>query len=214
MEAMSSSLNSKHLNNRMSEQCEPVRRELKNISKKIKLLVITLVSILLLVSCDSKISKINIHGTYKGTGIMNYEAVVEDGTITIYSTSFFEKEVYWYGTCHADDLDENNILVSKKLERERNRSWFGFGSGMNESYASEKKIKFTEDSLTFVYDFSGMSVSEVTLYKETTKRPKNNSNADELPETETYPYIAPVPETKESEKESDIAVPSGDVYSL
>ena len=44
------------------------------IKNRIILLFITAV---LLFACDSKIKKINIHGTYKGTGMMGYEAVVD-----------------------------------------------------------------------------------------------------------------------------------------
>ena len=82
--------------------------------KKLKILKLIFLLLLtfLLVSCDSKIRDININGNYYGIGAMSYEAVVEKGTITIYSTSFFNKEVYWYGTCHADELDEENKLFS------------------------------------------------------------------------------------------------------
>ena len=57
-------------------------------------------SVVLCVACNSKVSRINIHGTYKGTGVMSYEAVVENGTITIYSNSFF---VVWHMQCKRDE---------------------------------------------------------------------------------------------------------------
>lgn len=177
--------------------------------KKEKRILIVLIMLSLasfIFSCDSKIRNININGTYVGTSAMGYEAVVEKGTITIYSTSFFEKEIYWYGTCHANELDEENKLISKRIERERKRDIFGFGfgfsSGINESRAREKVILFTEDSLTFIYDFSGMSVSQVTLYKENAKRkkPNNDSNAEKLPEIETQPETQPNTEPSIEEK--------------
>ena len=165
-------------------------------------------------------------------GAMSYEAVVEKGTITIYSTNFFEKDVYWYGTCHADELDAENKLISKKIEREEERDFFDdfFGRGMlnnhfNESTAYEKEILFTEDSLTFAYDFGGMIVNQVTLYKENNKRPQNDSNAIGNGETETYePYVIPRDETKphndsdenkkDDKQNEDIVLPEGDIFSL
>ena len=211
----------------------------RQIVRKMTLLVILLASLFTLMSCDSKIRDININGTYYGTGTMGYEAVVENGTITIYNTSFFNKEVYWYGTCHANELNADNKLISQRLEREKSRSFYDdffgnsfFGRSMNESRASEKEILFTEDSLTFVYDFSGMAVSQVTLYKETNKKRQNDSNAIEVPETETYePYVIPRDDnrnkpndenkgnkndetTKGSDDDSSVVLPEGDVYSL
>lgn len=170
---------------------------MKNINLKNKILTFLLsLTLLTLTSCESKINSININGKYYGTSAMTFEAIVEKGTITIYNTSFMRKEVYWYGTCHQSDLNEENILMSERLEHEssKNRSFFDMGS-MNESKASKREIFFTEDSLTFVYDFSGMAVNQVTLYKEISKKRKNDSSADMVPETETYPYIEPSPTT-------------------
>lgn len=214
--------------------------------KKLKILKLIFLLLLtfVLVSCDSKIRDININGNYYGTGAMSYEAVVEKGTITIYSTSFFNKEVYWYGTCHADELDEENKLISKRIEKEDDNGIYDdifgfrfFRNNLNESRASEKEILFTENSLTFIYDFSGMSVSQVTLYKEDNKKTKNDSNAIEVPETETYePYIVPRADEKKDNKKNDdkkkddskqqdekndknnnsndIVLPEGDIYNL
>lgn len=210
----------------MGELREPVRRELKNLYKKIKLLTITLASILLLASCDSKISKINIHGTYKGTGIMNYEAVVEDGTITIYSTSFFEKDIYWYGTCIANEMNENNIIVSRRLATNDEYDFFGFGFGsMNRSRATEKEILFTDDSLTFIYDMSGMAVQRVTLQKEGANKKKYNefdSNAEKADPNYKDPTIPLPPPPGQTERPTEpptteapkSEVPEGDNFSL
>lgn len=228
MVVMSSSLSLKHLNNHRGELCEPVRRELKNLYKRIKLLTITLASILLLASCDSKISKINIHGTYKGVGIMNYEAVVEEGTITIYSTSFFEKNVYWYGTCIANEMNEDNIIVSRRLATNDDYDFFGFGFGsMNKSRAAEKEILFTSDSLTFIYDMGGMAVQRVTLQKEGASKKKYNefdSNAEKADPNYKDPTIPLPPPPGQTERptepptteapKNDVTLPEGDNFSL
>lgn len=155
----------------------------------------------LFTSCESKINNININGVYTGTGGFVDKAIVENGTITIYSMSVFEPEVYWYGTCHQSDLNEKNILISERIESEgnRSRSIFDFG-GLNRSRVREREILFTENSLTFVYDMNGMSVNQITLYKENVGKRKNDSNADELPHPETYeiePSNPPKTEPKE-----------------
>lgn len=174
---------------------EPLKHMKFVNTKKHRFLIalMLIVATFTLSACESKINTININGTYYGVGTMQFEAVVEAGTITIYNTSFFRKEVYWYGTCHQNELDKENKLMSERLEHESNRrrSFFDIG-GLNESRASKREILFTEDSLTFVYDFSGMAMNQVTLYKDTAKKKRSNdSNADQIPETETYPYIEP-----------------------
>lgn len=149
--------------------------------KKKILKFISLAMVLFLFACESKIKRINIHGTYRGgSGISNYEAVVDAGTITIYSISFFEKTVYWYGTCNSNELDENNKLVSKRLDTGRSNSWFSFDFGFEKSGSSEKEILFTDNSLTFIYDMSGMAINQVTLYKDDIKKKYNeyDSNAE------------------------------------
>ena len=206
---------------------------MKNIMKRIMLLV----CILVLTSCSSGITKLNINGNYTGQGMMEYEAIVEDGTITIYSYSFLEKNVYWYGTCNQEQLNSENILVSKKLARGRQDNFFGFGFGfgtsMHESGVTEKQIKFTDKSLTFVYDINGMSVHQVTLYKVNAERDSGNfdSNADKLDPNYKEPTIdlpPPPGQTKEksteesteestekpTEKNDEIVMPEGEVYSL
>lgn len=169
------------------------------MTKNIKNLTI-LFALLTLFSCESKINNINIHGTYKSSGTMGYEAIVDNGTITIYSVTPFDKSVYWYGTCESDKLDENNKLISKRLqtERERNNSIFDFGFGfdfdmglgMNKSGAREKEILFTKDSLTFIYDMSGMDISQETLYKENSIKRKSNEN-DSNAEKADPNYVEP-----------------------
>ena len=204
-----------------------MEKKIKNMIKKTKkiLSISFIVSMLILLSsCDSKIRRININGTYIGNSPMGYEAVVEAGTITIYSTSFFEKNIYWYGTCHANELDENYKLVSKRLETNERRSIFDFGSSLNRSMVSEREILFTEDSLTFVYDFSGMAVERVTLYKQNTGKRKSeyDSNADKLDPNYVDPTLpTPGPPGQTTEKptekpkeESKDIVPSEDLFSL
>lgn len=191
--------------------------------------IIIFASILLLASCDSKVSKINIHGTYKGTGIMNYEAIVEDGTIKIYSTSFFDKELYWYGTCIASEMNEENIIVSRRLPTDDEYGMFGFGFGfgsMNRSRVSEREILFTNDSLTFVYDMSGMAVQRVTLQKVGATKKKYNEydsdaeKADPNYQPPTIPMPGPPGQTKPTEPptteapKNDVVLPEGDNFSL
>ena len=203
----------------------------KTMKTKIKNLivaVILMVSVILLFACNSKISRINIHGTYKGGGISSYEAVVDAGTITIYTTSFFEKKVYWYGTCNSQELDENNKLISKRLDIGRSNSWFSFDFGFDKSGASEKEILFTENSLTFIYDMSGMAINQVTLYKEGAKKKYSefDSNAEkadpnyvepskplphEIPRGQEAPTEAP---TEKPTENSNVTVPEGNNYSL
>ena len=136
---------------------------MKNLKFK-KRIMLFIVAATLLFACNSKIKRINIHGTYRGAGMMGYEAVVDAGTITIYSTSFFEKTVYWYGTCNSYELDSDNKLISKKLDTGRSNSWFSFDFGMDRSGVTEKEILFTDNSLTFIYDMGGMAINQVTLY--------------------------------------------------
>lgn len=199
---------------------------MKNVFKKI-ILAMSLIAILAsLFACNSKIKKINIHGTYKGTGMNAYEAVVDEGTITIYSTSFFSRDVYWYGTCNSYELDENNTLISKKLDTGRNRGFFSFDFGMDKSGMTEKEIVFTEDSLTFIYDMSGMAINRVTLYKEESQKKGNefDSNAEKadpnyVEPSKPLPHEIPrgetVPPTTEAETETETkALPEGDNYSL
>ena len=112
--------------------------------------------------------------------MMGYEAKVEAGTITIYSVTPFERTVYWYGTCNEYDLDKDNKLISKRIETESSRNWFyDFGS-MRKSSMSTKEILFTDKSLTFIYDMSGMAISQETLYKITgdSKSSGFDSNAE------------------------------------
>lgn len=196
----------------------------KTISKIITLLI----ALSLLFACESKIRRINIHGTYKGNGMSNYEAVVDGGTITIYSISFFERSVYWYGTCNASDLDQNNKLISRKLDTGRSYSWFSFDFGFNRSAVTEKEILFTENSLTFIYDMSGMAISQVTLYKDESSKKYNeyDSNAEkadpnyvepskplphEIPRGQETPTEAPTEKPTESPK---VTPPEGDNFSL
>ncbi len=196
--------------------------------KKIILIVALLYSIVIATSCGSKISRININGTYKGAGIMNYEAEVSDGTITIYSTSFFEREVYWYGTCISSEMNEDNIILSRRLETNDDYNFFGFGFGsMNKSRASEKEILFTEDSLTFIYDMSGMAVQRVTLTKQGASKKRYNeydSNAEKADPNYKDPTIPLPPPPGQTERpteppttkapNNDIVLPEGDNYSL
>lgn len=200
---------------------------MNNIKIKKRIFLLTLVTMFLF-ACSSKIRRINIHGTYKGTGMMGYEAKVEAGTITIYSTSFFEKSVYWYGTCNANELDENNKLISKRLDTGRSNSWFSFDFGLNKSGMSEKEILFTEDSLTFIYDMSGMAINQITLYKEGGQKKYNefDSNAEkadpnyvepsqplphEIPRGQEAPTEAP---TEKPTENPNVTVPEGNNYSL
>lgn len=214
MAATYSSPNLRHLNKNM-----------KNRIVKIALLA----AALLLFACDSKINRINIHGTYKGGGISSYEAVVDAGTITIYSISFFEKTVYWYGTCNSQELDENNKLISKRLDTGRSDSWFSFDFGFGKSGASEKEILFTENSLTFIYDMRGMAINQVTLYKEGAQKKYNefDSNAEKadpnyvepskpLPHEIPRGQEAPTTEapTEKPTENPNVVVPGGNNYSL
>ena len=201
---------------------------MKKIKKKNKKFLI-IAMIVLLFACDSKIKKINIHGTYKGTGMMGYEAVVDAGTITIYSTSFFEKSVYWYGTCNSYELDSDNKLISKKLDTGRSNSWFSFDFGMDRSGVTEKEILFTENSLTFIYDMGGMAINQVTLYKEGSdkKHSEFDSNAEKadpnyvepskpLPHEIPRGQEAPTTEapTEKPTENPNVIVPEGNNYSL
>lgn len=194
-----------------------------------KNLIVFFSALLLLVACTSKIKRINIHGTYKGGGISSYEAVVDAGTITIYSISFFEKTVYWYGTCNSWELDNNNKLISRRLDTGRGNSWFSFDFGFGKSGASEKEILFTEDSLTFIYDMSGMAINQVTLYKEGAQKKYNefDSNAEKadpnyvepskpLPHEIPRGQEAPTTEvpTEAPTENPDVIVPGGNNYSL
>lgn len=171
-----------------------------------------------LCACESKIGRINIHGTYKSNSMMGYEAEVDKGTITIYSISPFEKNIYWYGTCNASELDKDNKIISKRLEIENNRNWFFSDFGMGRSGAREKEILFTENSLTFIYDMSGMAINQVTLYKESSKRKNSefDSNAERLPETiPIIPYEIPNEKPGESETgKQNETLPKGEDYSL
>lgn len=195
--------------------------------KSIIITIITLMVVMLLASCDSKVSQINIHGTYRGTGMMSYEAIVENGTITIYSTSFFEKEIYWYGTCNANEMNADNIILSKRLATEADNSFFGFGFGsMNRSRVSEREILFTNDSLTFVYDMAGMAVQRVTLQKVGASKKKYNEfdsdaeKADPNYQPPTIPLPPPPGQTRPTEPPTteapteDIVLPEGDNYNL
>ena len=194
--------------------------------KKLKLTIIMLISAMILVSCGSGVSRININGTYVGTGVMSYEAVVEDGTITIYSTSFFERETYWYGTCISSEMNEENIVISRRLATNDDYSFFGFGS-MNKSRASEKEILFTNDSLTFIYDMAGMAVQRVTLQKVEASRKRYNefdSNAEKADPNYKDPTIPLPPPPGQTERptepptteapQNDIILPDGDNVSL
>ena len=191
--------------------------------------ILSLAAALLLFACNSKINRINIHGTYKGGGISSYEAVVDAGTITIYSTSFFERTVYWYGTCNSHELDENNKVISRRLDTGRSNSWFSFDFGFGRSGASEKEILFTENSLTFIYDMSGMAINQVTLYKEGARKKYNeyDSNAEKedpnyvepskpLPHEIPRGQEAPTTEapTEAPTENPDVIVPGGNNYSL
>ena len=194
---------------------------------KIKKLIISVfLTSLLLTSCNSKIRRINIHGTYKGGSMMGYEAVVDAGTITIYSTSFFNKSVYWYGTCNTYELDDDYKLISKKLETEKNNSWFSFDFGINKSGLIEKEIQFTENSLTFIYDIGGMSINQVTLYKEESEKKGGefDSNAEKadpnyvepskpLPHEIPRGQEAPTTEAPTTEAPKEV-MPEGNNYSL
>ena len=197
------------------------------MKKQIIKIVMLLITILLF-ACDSKIKKINIHGTYVSNDAMGYEAVVDNGTITIYKTSFFSKDVYWYGTCNSHELDSENMLISKRLDTGRNRGWFSFDFGMNESGVTEKQILFTDNSLTFVYDMSGMAISQVTLYKEGSDKKHNeyDSNAEkadpnyvepskplphEIPRGQEAPTEAP---TESPTEKPNVPVPEGNNYSI
>ncbi len=201
---------------------------MKSIKVK-KLIALLFSAMILLFACNSKINRINIHGTYKGTGMMGYEAKVEAGTIIIYTTSFFDKSVYWYGTCNANELDENNKLISKRLDTGRSNSWFSFDFGLNKSGMSEKEILFTEDSLTFIYDMSGMAINQITLYKEGGQKKYNefDSNAEKADPNYVEPS-QPLPheiprgqETPTTERPTEkptenpnVVVPEGNNYSL
>lgn len=191
-------------------------------------MILIVMSLVLLASCESRVSRINIHGTYKGTGLMNYEAIVENGTITIYSTSFFEKELYWYGTCIASEMNEENIIVSRRLATDDEYGIFGFGFGsMNRSRVSEREILFTNESLTFVYDMAGMAVQKVTLQKvgaEKKKYNEYNSDADKADPNYKDPTIPLPPPPGQTERptepptteqpRNDDVIPEGDTYSL
>ncbi len=183
-------------------------KSLNQLKKAILILVAMILLLILFCSCDSKINRINIVGTYRNDSVMGYEAVVENGTITIYSLSPFRKEIYWYGTCNPmNNGDKDKIeVVSEKIDRGNNGLFGGFGSfGSfgNESGALEKTIVFYEDSLVFVYDMGGFNVREEKLYKLEDKT-ANDSNAEKLPETiprETIP--TPNDETKPSEDKNE-----------
>ena len=197
------------------------------ITRRIIEAIAIMSSVVLFTACNSKVSRINIHGTYRGTGVMSYEAVVENGTITIYSNSFFDRDVYWYGTCNANEMNNENIILSKRLATEADNSFFGFSFGsINRSRATEKEILFTEDSLTFVYDMGGMAVQQVTLQKEGASKKKYNefdSDAEKKDpnyQPPTIPMPGPPGQTKPTEPPTteapteDIALPEGDSYSL
>lgn len=202
------------------------------MKKLIKRIISLSLCIILLTSCGSSVQRLNINGTYTGQGMTSYEAIVEDGVITIYSTGFFEKTIYWYGTCNASDLNSDNILISRKLARQRQNDFFGFGFGfgssINESGANEKQIKFTDKTLTFVYDLSGMSINQVTLYKINVENQVGgfDSNADKLDPNYKDPTIdvppppgqtkerPTEPPTTEAPKNDGIILPDGPEYSL
>lgn len=199
------------------------------MKKQMKNLIIALIVIFILVACDSRIRKINIYGTYRSNKMMGYEAKVENGTITIYSIGPFDKNVYWYGTCKANELDENNKLISKRIETQRERNWFfsDFGFGLNRSGVKEKEILFTNNSLIFIYDMNGMAVSQEILYKESeTERKKGSYDSNAEKENPNYiepskplPHEIPrgetVPAPTETPKDPPInSVPNGDNYSL
>lgn len=203
-----------------------MKQQIKTFKKIITILMATT----FLFACGSKISRINIHGTYHGVGISSYEAVVDAGTITIYSTSFFDKTVYWYGTCEASELDENNKIISKRIETEKRNSWFSFDFGMEKSGVSEKEIYFTEDSLTFVYDMAGMSIHQITLYKDEAKKKYNeyDSNAEkadpnyvepskplphEIPRGQEVPK-EPTTEAPTTAPNEDLIIPGGENFDL
>ena len=208
--------------------------KLKRIVKKI---IAALVSMSLLTSCGGGTRRLSIDGNYVGQGMMGDEAVVKDGEITIYSTSFFSREVYWHGTCNVYELDENNMLISKRLEQTRSNDpfgfGFGFGFGMNISGAREKQIAFTDKTLTFVYDMSGMSINQVTLYKQNVEKEFGDfdSNAEKVDPNYKEPSIdlpPPPGQTKEkpveppaeksteatTEKNEGIILPEGEEFSL
>ena len=207
-----------------------------NLKRITKTTIVTLVSLLLLTSCGG-VRQLNIDGNYVGQGMMGYEAVVKDGEITIYSTSFFNREVYWHGTCNVNELDDKNMLISRRIDQSRNNDpfgfGFGFGFGMNTSGAREKQIAFTDKTLTFVYDMSGMSINQVTLYKQNIERQFGDfdSNAEKVDPNYKEPTIdlpPPPGQTKErqeetqteqsteatTEKNDDIILPEGQEFSL
>ena len=203
------------------------------MNKLKKKITLGLVSLVLLTSCSSGPRRLNIDGNYVGQGMMGYEAVVKDGTITIYSTSFFEREVYWYGTCNVEELDEKNMLISRRLEQERRNEpfgfGFGFGFGMNLSGVREKQIAFTDKTLTFIYDMSGMSINQVTLYKQNVEKQYGDfdSNAEKVdpnykepsidlppPPGQTKEKPTEAPTEKPTEKKDDVIMPDGPEYSL
>lgn len=199
---------------------------MKTVFKKTIIVITIAILLFSICGCKSRINRINIHGTYRSYDMMGYEAVVENGTIAIYSISFFEKELYWFGTCNASDMNEENIIVSKRLETGRSNSWFGFGFGMNRSRVAEREILFTEDSLTFVYDMSGMAINRVTLYKDGATEKKGgayDSNAEKadpnyVEPSKPLPHELPrgekVPETEAPTEAPTVNAPIGDNYSL
>ena len=175
--------------------------------------ILSLAAALLLFACDSKINRINIHGTYKGGGISSYEAVVDAGTITIYSTSFFERTVYWYGTCNSQELDENNKLISRRLDTGSSNNWFSFDFGFGRSGANEKEILFTENSLTFIYDMSGMA----NEYDSNAEKADPNYVEPSKPLPHEIPRGQEVPTEPPTEKPTEnpnVTVPEGNNYSL
>ena len=163
---------------------------LKHIIIKYTLLITCLMFVITLAACESKINSLNIHGTYVSNGMMGYEAIVENGTITIYSITPFERSLYWHGTCNASELDKDNKLISRRIETESDRNWFfsDFGS-MGKSRMSSKEILFTDTSLTFIYDMSGISVSQETLYKKIEE--KHYNGFDSNAETPYPGYVVP-----------------------
>ena len=154
------------------------------IIRKNKILFLITALLLILTSCVGRSHRINILGTYRNDSMMGYEAVVSNGTISIYSITPFKRELYWYGTCIENEKQKDNkiIIISEKIDTGRNYDFFGgFGSFNNESQSLKKAITFYYDSLEFYYDVVGFNVRKEKLYKVDTKH-SNDSNAEKIPE--------------------------------